>query len=510
MRKETDKNPSLTQALVVLLLISMIVYFVLRAAFVSYAKYGALEKTLGILFLLAEGYVLFHAFGFYTGIYRLNRAKNKEPEIKELSEFPHVSILVPARHEPKNVLEDTITSCYNLSYPSKTIILLDDSSEQKYKDEAEEIANKFNCRLFRREDRHGAKAGVINDCLKTVNDKYIVVFDADQNPIDGFLKSTIAIMESDRDLALVQTPQYYSNLSSSRVALASNMQQAAFYEVVCEAKSASQAMICCGTNVVIRKEALDEVGGFDETTVTEDFATSFQLHQKGWKTLYYNHVSTFGQGPENLGAYLAQQNRWAMGNVEVLKKVIARFFKNPSALKPVQWWEYIVTGSYYLVGWSFLFLLLCPIIYMFFNLPSFFMDPVVYCLSFLPYLILASLIFYLNMKGRNYTPKDVFKGQLLFFVSLPTCMRGTLLALLGIKRGFQVTAKEGSRHVSYLTLWPQLSLWALNLAAIAWGVNRFIYDHSPAVLVNMIWITYHIILLSSVFYFNEDICLEEK
>ena len=53
-------------------------------------------------------------------------------------------------------------------------------------------------------------------------------------------------------------------------------------------------------------------------------------------------------------------------------------------------------------------------------------------------------------------------------------------------------------------LWPQLLLWAVNLIAITWGANRFIYDYSPAVIVNLIWITYHFLLLSSLFYFNEE------
>ena len=286
--------------------------------------------------------------------------------------------------------------------------------------------------------------------------------------------------------------------------MGANMQQATFYESVCEAKSANHAMICCGTNVVLRRQALEDVGGLDETTVTEDFATSFQMHLKGWKTLYYNHVSTFGLGPEDLGSYLSQQNRWAMGNVSVLKKVVARFLKSPRSLSVLQWWEYFITGSYYFVGWAFLFLLMCPIIYIFFDLPSFFMNPVVYGLSFLPYIILSSYIFYFSMRGRNYRSRDIFKGQLLFFLSLPACMRGTLFGLIGVKKGFDVTPKDGSHKISYIKLWPQILLWSVNLMAITWAANRFIYDYSPAVIVNLIWITYHFMILSSLFYFNEE------
>jgi cellulose synthase (UDP-forming) len=504
MAKKNKKNTSFIQALIVLFLISVTAYMVLRAVFVAYAEYELIGKILGVLFFVSELYVVIHAFGFFFGLYRLTTKEKTEPAMVELDSFPAVAILIPVRHEPADILENTIISCYNLSYPAKTIYILDDSSLDKYKIEAKEIAERYGCQLFRRPDRHGAKAGVINDCMKNITEKYIAIFDVDQNPIDGFLMKTVSILEANEQLALIQTPQYYSNMADSKVAMGANMQQATFYEIVCEGKSVNDAMMCCGTNVVLRRQALEDVGGFDETTVTEDFATSFQMHLKGWKTLYYNHVSTFGLGPENLGSYLSQQNRWAMGNVAVLKKVIARFFKSPRSLSVLQWWEYFITGSYYFVGWAVLFLLTCPMIYIFFDVPSFFMNPVVYSVSFLPYIILSSYIYYFSMRERNYRSRDIFKGQLLFFLSIPAYMRGTLFGLIGIKKGFQITPKRGGPKISYIKLWPQILLWSVNLMAITWAVNRFMYDYSPAVIVNAIWITYHFTLLSSLFYFNEE------
>ena len=501
-KTETTK-PSISQALIVMLLVSIIVYIVLRTVFTAYAKYNLLEKSIAVFLLFSEAYVMFHSLAFFIAVFKAGKSEIPEPDTVELNDPPSVDILIPARHEPKEVLESTILACYNLSYPSKTIYVLDDSSEQRYKDEAAELAQRYGCELFRRTSRHGAKAGVINDCVKISTGKYIAVFDVDQNPIDGFLTKTVSILESDSKLALVQTPQYYSNLHLSKVALAANMQQAAFYENICESKSLSGAMMCCGTNVVLRRAAIESVGGFDESTVTEDFATSLQLHLKNWKTVYYNHVGTFGQGPEDLGAYLSQQNRWSMGNVSVLKKVIFNLLKSPFALNFWQWWEYIVTSTYYLVSWAFLLLLLCPIIYIFFGVPSFFMNPVVYSLSFMPYLILSTYIFFTSMKIRRYRYSDLIKGQALFFISLPTYIRGTLLGMLGIRKGFTVTTKDGSHRVSYRQLWPQISLWLICLSAITWGANCFVYSLSPAIAVNTMWITYYFVCSSAVFYFNE-------
>lgn len=487
-----------------MLLVSVVVYLVLRAVFTGYVQYTRLEKFIAFIFLFSEASVMLHSFAYSIGVFKVSGSKKFEPDSVELKQFPPVDILIPARHEPKEILENTIITCYNLAYPSKTIHILDDSSLQKYKDEAAQIAAKYNCELFRRENRHGAKAGVVNDCLKGCKGKYVAIFDVDQNPIGGFLRKIVSILEADDRLALVQTPQYYSNLNTNKVAMAANTQQAVFYENICEAKSLNGSMMCCGTNVVLRRAALDDVGGFDESTVTEDFATSLLLHLKGWKTLYYNYVSTFGQGPEDLGGYLAQQNRWSMGGAAVLKKILFNLVKSPASLRFIQWWEYIITGTYYMVSWSFLLLLLCPIIYILFGIPSFFMNPVVYSLAFVPYFLLSMYVFYSSLKRRNHRYLNLIKGQALFFVSLPVYLQGTLSGLLGIRGSFKITSKTGAHRISYLQLWPQIVLWMICLTAITWGINRFVYSLSIATAINTMWIIYYFAYSTSLFYFNEE------
>ncbi|MDD5064105.1 MAG: glycosyltransferase family 2 protein [Phycisphaerae bacterium] len=500
--EKTGKN-DLSQALVVLL-ISVVIYLVLRTVFTAYAEYKPIEKVLAFVLLFSEMYVIIHSLAYFVGIFVISRADKSEPAKAVLTEFPLVDILIPSRHEPRDILENTVIACYNLGYPGKIIHILDDSSEQSYKDEAEEIAKKYGCKLFRRQTRHGAKAGVVNDCLKTCSGKYVAIFDVDQNPIGGFLATLISILEADDGLALVQTPQYYSNLDTNKVACGANMQQAIFYENICEAKSLNGAMMCCGTNVVIRRSAIDTVGGFDESSVTEDFATTLQLHLEGFKTLYYNHVGTFGQGPRGIGPYLAQQSRWSLGVTGVLKKVLKKLFTQPSTMRFMQWWEYVISSTYYLSSWAFLLLLFCPIVYLFFGVPSFFMNPVIYGLAFVPYLLLSTNIFYTSMRSRNYRIRDLLKGQAMFFVSLPIYLKSSALGLCGIKGSFKITSKAGSSRISYLRLWPQITLWLIALAAIVWGINLFVYTGSVAAIVNTVWIIYYFAFSMSIFYFNEE------
>lgn len=489
----------------VLLFILAAAYFVVRAVFSLYAEYTALEKALAYMLFFAEFFVIFHGAGFLYNIYNLRRAEKKEtPPLKPLKDYPPVAVLVPARHEPREVLDETFNCLYALDYPAKKLYLLDDSSDEKHKAEARETAQKYGAEIFSREDRHGAKAGIINNCVKTLDEKYIAIFDADQRPMPDFLKKLIPLMESRDNLAFIQTPQFYTNLEESRVAYASNMQQSVFYEYICDGKNTGDSMILCGTNVLVRKEALIDVGGLDESTVTEDFATSVFFHLRGWKTLYVNRVSTFGMAPLNLGAYFKQQNRWAMGNTATFKKVLKEFLKKPRALKPGQWLDYGTTGTYYLIGWAYLVLFACPVLLIFFNIPSFFMDPIVYSLTFIPYFLLSFSIFYASMAERNYPLKGIFKGNFLLFSTIPVYLKATLSGLTGRKSTFEVTAKSGEKTVRYRKLWPQLLVWGINLSAFTWGVNRLYYEMSSAVLVNVGWIGLHLLFLSGIFYFNDN------
>jgi len=492
-------------ALAVLALIASLVYIIIRTTLFLFSEYTGIEKFFSILLISGEGFVLIHGLGYVFNIIRVF-LKPKE-EILTYSmpeEEPSVAILVAARHEPKKVLENTFRALNNINYKNKHIYFLDDSSDEKYKKEAEELAKDYNLILFRRNLRHGAKAGIINDCLKDLTHEYIAIFDADQNPLPEFLNVLIPIMKNDEKIGFIQTPQFYSNIEETRVARGAAFQQTVFYEYICEGKNTGGAMFCCGTNIVFRRKALMEVGGLDESTVTEDFATSVKLQSHGWKSLYYNHVYAFGMGPEDLTGYFKQQFRWAAGTIAVFKKLIWRFLTRPFSLKPAQWWEYFLSSSYYLVGLAFFSLMICPVLYLLLGVPSFFAKPEIYFLAFLPYIMLSMSVFYMVLGTRNYKVKDLFLGQLLGISSFSVYLRAAFSALLGFKATFGITEKAKGKAIPYFKLWPQITMIFLNFIAVTWGINRFIYEREPAVLVNGFWALYHFTVLSSIFYFNEE------
>lgn len=499
-------------ALVNLVIVSGCVYVVVRGALLAGNLGWTINGVLTVGLLAGEAFVMYQSVAFYINLVG-SRKMPAAPraDLGEREELPAVAVLVPARHEPFDVLERTLTCVYNLHYPNKKVYFLDDSSDEHYVREAEQLAVTYGAEVFRRETRHGAKAGIINDCVKTLDQKYVVILDADQNPAPGFLEDLVSIMEADPALAFVQTPQYYTNTDASPIVRAANMQHCMFYEFMCEGKSAHGAMILCGTNVIIRREALLDVGGLDEKSVTEDFSSTVDMHVKGWKSLYSPQTSVFGSGPETLGPYLRQQFRWSRGNLGVLKKVVKNMILHPFGLRPAQLWEHLATGSYYLIGWAYFLLMLCPITYIFLDTPTFFMEPEVYFLTFIPYFLLSFSLFFVGMAERHYRFSNLFDGVLLGFTAFPVYMKAAIAAFLGLRSSFAVTQKKGTGDaLPYAAVWFQVTFWAVHFAALVWGVNRLVFEREPSILMSLVWVGYHFMLLSAVFFFRTAGIREER
>ncbi|KKQ84978.1 MAG: Cellulose synthase (UDP-forming) [Parcubacteria group bacterium GW2011_GWF2_38_8] len=483
-------------------IVSIIIYYFIRIFFFFEADYNFWDSLFAVLLLIGETYMIIHAFGFMINVLKIN-GKKVPYRMKKLEdgEYPEVAVIVAAKHEPEEVLERTFITLKSMDYPNFKIYLLDGSTKSKFIDQNKNLVKKYGIHYFHPNEYHGAKAGIINDFIQNAYEKYLAVFDADQNPLPDFLKKVVSIAEYNKNIAFVQTPQFYSNIQSSPIAKGSTLQQAVFYESICEGKNTNNAMFCCGTNVLFRTDALREVGGFDETSITEDFATSVKLHTKGYKSVYYNHARVFGLAPESLAAYFKQQYRWSAGTVGVFKKLIYALIKNPRSLSLGQWWEYFLSSTYYLVGIAFFLLMISPIAYLIFNVPSYFVSPEVYIFTFVPYFVLTLLVFYGIMKKRKYKINEVYNGIILASVSFPILMQSVFLSLIGKKFTFDITPKGGTSKIPFIKLWPWTTMLILNSIAIYFGITK-ISNNQYAVGVNMFWCIYHMFIISHVYYLN--------
>jgi cellulose synthase (UDP-forming) len=487
----------------ILILVASCIYFVFRTSTLFLPGYSLVERLYGSLFLAAELFVFLHTVGFILSILRSTKSYKS---VTDMYFAPYskatVTCYISSFNEPADILEETIASVRALDYRSKEVILLDDSTGE-YAKNAARLAAKYSIGIIQRTDRTGYKAGAINNALKICTSTYVVFFDADQKPSPDFLRDLVHLLDSDEKLAMVQTPQFYAN-TENRVANAAWNRQSVFYEYVCEGKDASNAMFCCGSNFIARREALLQVGGFDDTTVTEDFATTLKLHIAGWKTRYYNIVYVIGVGPETLAAYFTQQYRWAHGTVSVFRKVVGAFFRNPGALKPSQWWEYFLSSTYFFTGWSNFFFMLTPILFILFGLHVFFGNPLIYLVAFLPFFTLNILLFAYSMRDRSSIAKDVILGQSISLITFSIYMAADAAALLGMKTKFSVTSKERGDAASLRLLWPQfIMLFALTFTSVV-GVFKGLATHDLAIWINTFWAAYNVFFLAFFFVYTQE------
>lgn len=532
-------------ALLFLALTLCFLYLTVRVLFFIFSDYTWYEKLLGFVLLVAEVFGLVHSIGYFGNV--LVDVWRKEENIASqppppITAYPPIAILVPSYKEPVALLEDTLLCLYNLTYPNKQLYLLDDTrydlawdtpeKMQAYRKAVEELCKKIGVSLFRRPWR-GAKAGIINDFLayksgKEVKDveytasqekdeepfKYFIIFDADVNPLPDFAETLVAFLEQDDKAAFIQTPQYYSNFELNRVARASGLQQVIFFEYICESKGIQNTMFCCGSNVMINRKALEAVGGFDESSVTEDFATSIKMHILGWKTLYYNKICAFGMGPEDLGAFFKQQFRWSLGTMEVFRQLPGLILKNYKKCSFTCWWSYFLSSTHFFIGWVFFIMLIFPIIYLFWDVPSYFLNPFLYVAIFFPYLLVTLYVSFWTLKLRNFKPSGLMQSILISAITFPVYMKSAIYALCGIRSSFGVTPKEKSGILPLSLFWKQIAAMLLCVAAITWGFERLYFERDPVwgVAGNMFWCFYNLAALSSLFYFNnpDEPVQEEK
>lgn len=488
--------------------ISLTVYYFVRVYF-FHISIGTPDGFFAISLLLAETYMILHAFGFVHNIFRLQTAHEQDKYPLHPAQYPSVAVIVAARHEPSEVLEQTFIALSGLKYPNKKLYFLEGSSDPEFLARDAALVKKYGLTLFNRRRTHGAKAGIVNDFLDTIKEEFVVIFDADQNPMPDFLQRVVAIALEDEKIAFVQTPQFYSNIEVSPIAKGAGMQQSIFYESICEAKGTENAMFCCGTNVLFRRSALVAVGGFDEDSITEDFATSIKLHVRGYRSVYFNHVRAFGMAPESLPAYFKQQARWAAGTAHAIRTLIAIALTKPWSLSLVQWWEYFLSSTYYFIGWAFFLLMISPIAFLIAGIPSYFLSPWVYVPTFIPYFTMTAAVFYATMRKRHYTGANVYTGIILGSLSFPILMIATLKGLLVKKLTFQVTPKGLSDKVSIIFLWPWLSMIVLNVVALYMGFLKFSIN-PYAIGINMFWCGYHLFVLFHIFILNTRPQLSDK
>ena len=426
------------------------------------------------LLITAELFNLVQAAGFWWTCWH---GRDRGPAPRWSGPPPAVDVLIPVYNEPIDVVAPTVAAAVALKGAEVTVHLLDDAGRP----ELAALAQRAGARYVRRDGNRGAKAGNLNHALARTQAPFVVVFDCDHVPDPRFLQATLGWME-DKGVAYVQTPQYYANARSGRLAAAAWSQQALFFGGIARGKDALGSMFCCGTNVLFRRQALDQAGGFPEGSLTEDFELSVILHEQGWRSVYVNEVLAQGLGPEDMASYVSQQRRWARGCLAAVPAVIKA--RLPWRLRQ----QYLLSAMFFLSGWTFALYMVLPAIRIFFGAqPLAGATADQFLLHFAPYFC-VSLAAVAVAGAGEYT----FAAFALLIANYSVQVLSSLLVLARRGGRFVVTAKRGADGPQPGAIVPALVTMAGLLSATGYALDQSL---TAATLNNVAFALLHVSVL---------------
>lgn len=396
-----------------------------------------------------------------------------------------VDIFVPTYNESAEIVRRTLIAAKNVDYPHG-IWLLDDGNRA----EMAALAQELGVNYLARSDNSHAKAGNLNNALKHSQAEFIAIFDADHAPKRNFLDETLGYFQNDK-VAFVQTPQDFFNLDSfqhrKNEAQASVWtEQSLFFRVIQRGKDRWGAAFFCGSCAVIRRAALDHIGGFATTSITEDLETSVELHQAGYESVYVPDALAFGIAPSSASAYLRQRIRWGQGAMQVIRK---QWFFLRGRLTLPQRLNYMASTLTYFDGWAKAIFYVAPVWVLLSGQMPLLAPMKTFLPIFLPYLLLTFLVF--EEAGRGYG-RSLFIEQ--YNMARFAAFIWATLGLIPRRLQFKVTPKDtlSAAEVEMRALSPQIAVAAINLFGIVLGVALWFLLSGRGVpldglLINITW-----------------------
>ena len=397
---------------------------------------------------------------FLMLMYRLNctKAAQKHERIKAAfyrevppRDWPRVTIQLPIYNE-RYVVKRLIESVCKINYPAHLleVQVLDDSTDDTTKIARAMVAKKkaagTDIVYMHRNDRSGFKAGALKEGLKTAKGSVVAVFDADFIPGPDFLKESVPYFQDPR-IGMLQTRWGHINSDYSLLTRAQSIGIDGHFGV----EQASRAwgglfMNFNGTGGIWRKKTIQEAGGWQADTLTEDLDLSYRAQLKGWKLMFASQVVCPAEIPVTINAFKSQQHRWAKGSIQTARKNLSRLFKSDvSWLVKIQAFLHL---THYMVHPMMLLVVLTsiPMLY-----TQWFFDNLAYPVMIFTVLCLATFgpsslylfsqrILYRDWKSRiKYLPLLMCLGTGIAVNNT----KAVLEALLDIKSGFIRTPKYG-------------------------------------------------------------------
>lgn len=472
-------------------------------------------------FSFAAAVLLFGGETFTVCLFFLTALVTADPtDIKvaprvRLDELPTVDILVPSYNEPDDLLAVTLAAAKQIRYPDdrKKVILCDDGGTNQRcnhidplvatdararRARLQDLCEKMGVIYTARERNESAKAGNLNSALKNLNGELFLVLDADHVPSRDFLARTVGFFVENPRLFLVQTPHFFTNRDpiERNLGLPENCpsENEMFYSTIHRGLDRLGGAFFCGSAALLRRRAVDEVGGISGETITEDAETALDIHALGWESKYVDHAMIAGLQPETFASFIQQRGRWATGMIQML------ILKNPifrSGLSVRQRLCYINSMSFWLFPLLRMIFLTSPLFYMFFGLEIFVVSSTEVLVYVFPYLLMGFVV-QSALFSRVRWPQisevyEIAQTPYLFRAIFDTVLRPRAAS-------FKVTAKDEELNKAFLSpiALPLFMLALLMFCGLAAGGLRWFISPGDRTVILLVgaWNLYNFLLVS--------------
>lgn len=443
------------------------------------------------IFLVAEMLNFLEAALFYITTWK---PTNRSPRPIILGRT--VDVFITTYNEPVSLLRETVLCAVSIEYPHSTYIL-DDGDRPDVAD----LARELNCAYISRKERAGAKAGNLNNALRQTYGEFIVTLDADHVPMPGLVGELIGFFADPR-VGVVQTTQDFYNLDSFQHRMRVEkekgwQQQELFFSVIQPGKDGYNATFYCGSPAMLRRSALDEIGGFATESVTEDMHTGLRLQKKGWTVEYYNHTVARGLAPQTYRGFATQWQRWGQGAMQVLRKENPLFGRG---LTFGQRLNYFASFYFYWMSFQKFIYIATPIFCLISGIFPLIAIPKVFAIYFLPYFLLN--VFSTAALQGGFS--GFWLSEEFNLIKMPVLM-ATSLGFFRKEVAFKVTPKSRDTSARWTEIWLQSLLLIGVLVALGFGFWK-ISQTTPegyyfwALVVNIICAIFYILLFVPVIW----------
>jgi len=423
-----------------------------------------------------------------------------------LGEEPDVAVVIPTYGEPPIMLYETVTSVLAQDYPLEKmhVFVSDDGHREVIRSLVARITREYPGAsvVYHEPPRRGdaarrgeAKSGNLNSVFALILSsspllQFIETRDADDKVGDpAFLRQAVAHLVADPKVAFVQT---IKEAAVSPGDPFGNMEPL-FYRKSMLARNASNSVFPCGSGLVWRTEALDDIGGFPTWNLVEDLQSGVEALRRGWRGLYLPIVGAVGQtAPEDIPNVIKQRGTWAVDTLRL------SFFGNKQGLTLRQNLAFSELGFFYLLSFAVLIFALTPIFSLFFDIYPLITTHAAYAWHFWPYAFAVELFLVMLADGLPY--EDLWRARQTWLGMAPVYIRATLIALAygrNRKPAYRVTRKEHIYGWYWREILPQFFIFlGLLVASLYHVVTRSLL--TTADLGSLFWAGFFILGLSRV------------